>query len=508
MAAPETQTRADTGADTAFAQLMAHERRTRALEEVAGRLGWDQETVMPRAAVAQRADETAALSAVIHARRTDPRIPEWLQAARDAGAEADPVAAACLREIARAHDRHARVPETLATALARRTALAQGEWAAARAEGDSAAFVPVLDEVLRLKREEAAALAQDGDPYDALLDLFEPGTTASFYDDLFAALRPRLAALAARCLDGPPAPVPQGRFAGDAQLRLARDLAARFGYDFERGRLDLAVHPFSSGSGADVRITTRVDEGDPFNCLYSTLHETGHACYEQAVAPEFALGPLGRGASMGVHESQSRLYENQLGRSRAFCGWLWGAMRDAFGAASGLADARALWRAVNRVHPGFIRTEADEVHYNLHIMLRYDLERAMIRGELEARDVEAAWNARFAADFGRTPPDPGQGWLQDVHWSVGLMGYFPTYALGNVYAGCLHAALIRAVPDLDQRLAAGDPGAATAWLRAHVQRHGEFHSPRDLIAQATGAPPDATQLLSYLEAKFSALCVG
>jgi carboxypeptidase Taq len=285
-------------------------------------------------------------------------------------------------------------------------------------------------------------------------------------------------------------------------MQLAAELAEAFGYDWARGRLDLAVHPFSSGSGTDVRITTRVVEGEPFNCIYSTIHETGHACYEQGVDPAYLLTPLGQGVSMGVHESQSRIYENQLGRSRAFTGWLHGRMTEVFGPLT-VRDADAFHAAVNRVQPGFIRTEADEVHYNLHVMLRFDLERALIGGGLEVADLEAAWNDRFRRDFGVAVDRPSHGMLQDVHWSVGLFGYFPTYTLGNLYAGCLHKALRAAVPDLDTHLSRGDTGPATAWLRAEVQQHGARYEPREVIARACGFAPTEAPLLDYLEAKFA-----
>ncbi len=285
-------------------------------------------------------------------------------------------------------------------------------------------------------------------------------------------------------------------------MRLARDLATAFGYDWSRGRLDMAVHPFSSGSGNDVRITTRVSEGDPFNCFYSTIHEVGHAAYELGVDQDYLLTPIGKGVSMGVHESQSRIYENQLGRSRAFTGWLYGQMRERFGE-FGIGSAEAFFATVNRVQPGFIRTEADEVHYNLHIMMRFDLERALMRGELQVGDLEAAWNDRFAADFGQMVDRPSHGMLQDVHWSVGLFGYFPTYSLGNLYAGCLHRALRHDHPDLDAGLAAGDLSAATGWLREKVQRHGALYEPREVIRRACGEEPGPGPLLDYLEAKFS-----
>jgi carboxypeptidase Taq len=485
---------------TAFADLMAFQRQTEALSLVAERLGWDQETMMPRGAADQRGEEMAAMEGVLHARRTDPRIAEWLEAAE----APDTAGMAQLRLIRRSYDRTTKVPADLAEALARLTSVAQGIWAEARARDDVAAFLPTLSEVLALKREEAAALASGGDLYDALIDDYEPGATAESLGAMFDRMRPRLVALRAAVL-AHPAPAPLvGHFSTDSQLRMSRDLATAFGYDWSRGRIDLAVHPFSSGGGSDSRITTRVVETDPFNCFYSTIHEVGHSSYELAIDPDYAMTPIGHGCSMGVHESQSRIYENQIGRSRAFTGWMFAQMRDRFGAFD-IPNAEAFYAAVNRVQPGFIRTEADEVHYNLHIMMRFDLERALIRGDLAVKDLEAAWNDRFKADFGVAVDRPAHGMLQDVHWSCGLFGYFPTYTLGNVYAGCLNQALRKAVPDLDDQLAKGDTAAATGWLRETLQRHGGLRAPRDTIAHACGFDPHEGPLLDYLEAKFAGL---
>ncbi|MFD1913758.1 carboxypeptidase M32 [Halodurantibacterium flavum] len=485
---------------SSYEDLMAFQRDTEALAQVAGRLGWDQETMMPRGAAEQRGEEMGALESVLHARRTDPRLGEWLETVTPG----DEVAVAQLREIRRSYERNVKVPARLASEIARVTSVAQGIWAEARANEDVAAFLPTLAEVLRLRREEAAALADGGDPYDALLQDYEPETSGALIAALFDRMRPRLVALREAVLgsDRQPAAL-TGHYPEAAQIRLSREIARNFGYDFSRGRLDLAVHPFSSGSGNDVRITTRVNEKDPFNCFYSTIHEVGHACYELGVDPDFLLTPLGRGASMGVHESQSRIYENQLGRSRAYTGWLFGRMQQVFDMAPG--DAEAFYATVNRVQQGFIRTESDEVQYNLHVMLRFDLERALIAGTLEVADLEEAWNSRFLADFGVAVEKPSDGVLQDVHWSVGLFGYFPTYTLGNVYAGCLHHALREAVPDLDAALAEGRSAPATEWLRENVQRHGARLAPREVIATACGFEPDEEPLLTYLEAKFGEL---
>jgi carboxypeptidase Taq len=486
---------------TAFQELMAFQRETEALAQIAVRLGWDQETMMPEGAARQRGEEMAAIEGVLHARRTDPRVGEWLAA----GGATDEAGERAAELIGRSYRRTACIPARLATEIARKTSLAHGIWAEARARNDVAMFLPVLTEIVALKREAGQALKAGGfgsDAYDALVGEFEEGMTATRLSAMFARMRPRLVGLREEILGAARQPRPlEGVFAKGGQLGLARELADAFGYDWSRGRLDLAVHPSSSGSGSDVRITTRVSETDPFNCFYSTIHEVGHAGYEMGIDAAHALTPLGQGVSMGVHESQSRIYENQLGRGRAFTGWLFGRMREVFGPMR-VADAEAFHAAVNRVHTGHIRTEADEVHYNLHVMMRFDLERAVFAGSLDIADIEAAWNERFRADFGIAVDVPANGVLQDVHWSAGAFGYFPTYTLGNVYAGCLFKALRADLPDLDAALARGDARPATEWLRERLQRHGGLYPPQETVERACGFTPDEGPLLVYLEAKF------
>jgi carboxypeptidase Taq len=429
-------------------------------------------------------------------------VADWLAEAE--GEALDEVAQAQLRHIRRSYDRASKVPAKLASEIARVTSEAQGVWADARANDDFAAFAPTLETVIVLKREEGKALANGGNVYDAMLEDYEPGTSGAEIEAMFDALRPELTALRAAVREAAPPPRITGTFDEAAQMKLTRKLAKAFGYDMAHGRVDKAVHPFSSGSGLDVRITTRTNPSDPFNCIYSTIHEVGHAAYEQNIDRAYLLTPVGRGVSMGVHESQSRIYENQLGRSRAFTGWLYGEMRDTFGD-FGIPDEEAFYAAVNRVADGFIRTEADELQYNLHVLLRFDLERALMSGDLQVSDLEAAWNDRFQADFGFAVDRPSHGVLQDVHWAVGLFGYFPTYSLGNVYAGCLFEAMRAALPDLDSQLARGDTSGATAWLKETVQTHGGLYEPREVIARARGAAPSEAPLLAYLKEKFTGL---
>ena len=485
---------------TALKNLLQFDRQTQALSQVSGRLGWDQETMMPRGSGDQRSTEMAALEGVLHARRCDPRVGEWLMGI-DAESD-DIVAQAQLREIKRSYERAYKVPGKLAEEIASTTSVAQGKWAAARAADDFAAFAPVLEEVLALKREEGQALTTGGDVYDTMLADYEPGTSAAELEHMFGALRPGLVALRSSILEKKPVKKLQGLFDEAAQLKLSSLLAKTFGYDFDRGRVDKAVHPFSSGSGQDVRITTRTNPVDPFNCFYSTIHEVGHGCYEQNVDPKYLLTSIGQGASMGVHESQSRIYENQLGRSRAFSEFLFGHMKQSFGD-FGIQTPDDFYKAVNSVGNGFIRTEADEVQYNLHVLLRFDLERALVSGDLQVKDLEAAWNDRFYSDFGYQVESASQGCLQDVHWSVGLFGYFPTYSLGNVYAGCLYETLLENCPTLDNDLRVGNLAPATDWLSNSLQCHGALKLPRKTISDACAFEPSEQPLLAYLQKKFS-----
>jgi carboxypeptidase Taq len=488
----------------AFDDLMMFTRETEALGAIMGRLNWDQETMMPRGAAEQRGEEFAALESVLHARKTDARIGGWLE---QIDAEAlDEVSRAQLRHIRRSYERNTKVPARLAAELAKVTSVAQGIWAEARARDDFAHFAPTFKEVVRLRREEAAALKEgtDYDLWDALHQDYEPGSTGAQLDAMFGALRPRLVALRDKIMGADQPKGLSGTYDEDKQMALTEGLAAAFGYDFAYGRIDKAVHPFSSGSGLDVRITTRTNPEDPLNSIYSTIHETGHACYEQNISRNFLLTPLGEGVSMGVHESQSRIYENQLGRSRAFTEYLYGEMRETFGEI-GVNSAEDFYAAVNRLTPGYIRTESDEVQYNLHVLLRFDLERQIIGGSLDIDDLPEAWDSRFEADFGVKVDKVSNGCLQDVHWPVGLFGYFPTYSLGNVYAGCLHKALRAEVSDLDAQLAKGDTSAATGWLKDNLQQFGGLREPRDTIVHACGFEPSEAPLLDYLEEKFAGI---
>lgn len=486
----------------AYTAMMAHVKQTRALSQVGELLSWDQEVMMPPNGAAARAEQAAAVEAITHQRRTDSQLGAWLQDLQ--GATVDDVQAANIRLARRSYDRSKKVPAALVEELARVTVRAQGIWAKARQANRFADFAPSLKEIIDLKRQEAACLATDGrSSYDVLLDDFEPGMTVAVLQPLLESMRPRLSRLRQKIAEsGVEQPGLTGPFATDRQLDLARKLAGVVGYDWNSGRLDLSVHPFSSGTAGDARITTRVDADDPLGCLYSTVHELGHALYEQGISDGMDFSPVAHHVSMGVHESQSRLWENQIARSRSFCQWLYPHFIDAFGDC-GVSSADALYQAVNYVKTGFVRTEADEVHYNLHVLLRFELERDLISGALEVEGLEQAWNTRFERDFGVAVPDAANGVLQDVHWSAGLFGYFPTYSLGNIYSAQLEQALREKIPDLDARLSEGQTDQVLHWLQENVHRHGSLYAPGELIEKASGATVSTEPLLVYLETKYS-----
>lgn len=486
---------------SAYDALMGHVKTTRALGQVAGLLSWDQEVMMPANGAAARAEQAAALEEVSHQRRSDPQIAQWLDELD--GSDLDPVQSANVRLTRRSYERTSKIPSTLATELARTTSRAQGIWAKARAANNFADFAPSLEQIIELKRQEAACLSgAEGNAYDALLEDFEPGMTVAVLQPLLEGLRPRLSALREK-IDArrPDQPELKGSYSNAAQMKLARQLADNLGYDWNSGRLDQSVHPFSSGTAEDTRITTRIDAADPLGCLYSTVHELGHALYEQGIAGEMGLTPVNNHVSLGVHESQSRLWENQIARSRPYCEWFMPHFLAAF-PDCGLSSADELYRAVNRVETGFIRTESDEVHYNLHVLLRFELERELIAGELDVVDLEAEWNRRFERDFGRKVPDAANGVLQDVHWSVGLFGYFPTYSLGNIYAAQLNVALRDQLGDVDGQLARGETTAVLSWLRENVHEHGSLYQPTVLMKRASGQELSSEPLLDYLETKY------
>ena len=473
------------------------------LENIQELLDWDQQVMMPAAAAAQRGEQTAALARQIHHALADPALRDLLDEAESRG-DLPAVVRADLRVLRRRHARASRIPVDLAARHARLTAVAQGTWENALSEGSFTAFRGALEEVIATTREMGLALDSDA-PYDALIAEYEPGMDAAGISSLFEGLSGEIAAILDehRTLRRP-APWDAGErvFPADAQERVAREILEEMGLDFEGLRLDVSTHPCTSGTGRDVRITSRWDEGNPFSGLLSAVHEGGHALYEQGLPHDRIATPGGGFCSFGVHESQSLFWENMIGRSRPFLDRLLPRLSAAFpGAFDGLDNDRFFW-SVNRVRPSPVRIEADELTYCLHIVIRFELERALMAGDLTVDDLPEAWDRLYAERLGIRPRDHREGALQDIHWAAGLFGYFPSYALGYVYAAQFHAALQRERPDLEERIAAGELGVAREWLEDRVHTHAGRLLPGELVQAVTGEAVSAQPLVHYWRRKY------
>jgi carboxypeptidase Taq len=491
--------------ESAYDRLLAHARETFLLGSTSALLAWDQETYMPRGAGEIRSKQLALLARLAHARATDPRVGEWLQACEaDRGLLPDGEAAANVRGLRRDYDRATKLPPALVAELAEVESRAQQEWAQARAASDFARFRPWLERNVALQRQKADCLRTGVQSrWDALADLYEPGMRAADLRALFAPLRRELVALRERLARGktPDDSLARAEIAEPRQEAFVRAVLAAMGFDFRRGRVDRSAHPFCTGTGADVRLTTRFHKDNVLDALGSTMHEGGHGLYEQGL-PEQALGtPLGEAVSLGIHESQSRLWENHVGRSRAFWQWCWPVAQQHLGDAVHGQSAASAFGAANRVEPSLIRVEADEATYDLHVMIRFELETALLAGDLEVVDLPHRWNSLYRDYLGIDVPDDRRGCLQDVHWSGGLFGYFPTYTLGNLYAAQFAAAAARALGDLPGQLARGDFAPLREWLREQVHRHGRRYEPAELCLRATGAPLSSAPFLAYLQRK-------
>jgi carboxypeptidase Taq len=496
--------------DDAYRWLAEHSLETAYLKSMGQVLGWDQRTHIPPKGHPHRHQQFAMLAKWIHLRATDPRLGEALARVEASDQVANPSTAAAVnvREWRRDYDRAVKIPQELAVALAKAAAEGETAWERTRPEGDWETFKPFLATVVALKREEAQALGYAAEPYDAHLDLFEPGETAAALAPLLGELRVSLLRVL-EAVQGsgrrPQGEVVRRHFPVDAQDRFARLAAQSLGYDFAGGRLDKTAHPFSVDIGpGDVRITTRFDEHNFSQAFFGVLHETGHALYDQGLPAEHWGAPRGDAVSLGIHESQSRLWENLVGRSLGFWRFFYPRAQETL---TTLQDVplEVFHFAVNEVKPSLIRTEADEVTYNLHILLRFELERALMNGDLAVSDLPGAFNDKMRAYLGLTPPSPGQGVMQDVHWSAGHFGYFPTYTLGNLYAAQFFARAEAELGPLEKRFAAGDFAPLLTWLRGRIHSQGHRWWARPLVQEVTGEELTPRHLVRYLQGKFGAL---
>ncbi len=491
-----------------LAKLKKHLATTSDLEQIGALLNWDQNTYMPAGAATARGQQMATLGRLVHERRLEPSLTDYLDELDARSFDEDSDDAALLRVTRRDVAMARKIPSDFLEEFTRLQSEGQHVWAKARADADFSQFAPTLKKLVDYARRQADYLGYDDHPYDALHDLYERGSSVAKLRPMFARLRevsvPLVRDIVEKGRDIDVAPVQQS-FDESKQEQFGVEAVSAFGYDFTRGRIDRTVHPFATDiSQYDVRITTRYQPNFLNPALFGTMHEAGHAMYEQGSPDRFYRTPLAGGVSLGIHESQSRLWENLVGRSRAYWQHAYPRLQEVFPQleATSLDD---FYAAINKVEPSFIRVEADEITYNLHVMVRFELELAMLEGSLDVDDLPDAWNAKYEEYLGVTPPDDAIGCLQDIHWSFGALGYFPTYTLGNVISVQLFDAAKAAHPSLEDDIAAGNFTPLFTWLRENVHQHGKKYDPDVLLKKATGRDLDPQPYLDYLDRKFRSL---
>ena len=496
-------------ASKAYTELIRRVREEALLTSCEALLEWDEETYMPPGGVENRGEQLALLAGLLHDRGTDPRFGELLEELEGSDLVADPTtpAAVNVRELRREYSRYVRLPRRLVEDVARTTALAQAAWARARAESDFSIFRPWLEKVIELKRAEAECVGYAREPYDALLEDHEPGMTSQIVARLYEALQRELVPLARGLSEAArtakplrrPFPVLQQRAFGEA-------VAVAVGFDSKRGRFDLGVHPCCTGIGpGDCRLVLRFDTGDFAGGLLTILHEVGHGLYEQGLDPQHYGTPTGEPASVGLDESQARLWENRVGRSEGFWQHFYPKAKEVFSEPLGGVNLDRFLKTMNRVRPSLIRVNADEVTYNLHVLVRFEVERALMSGDLGVADTPAAWNEGYRRYLGVVPSNDKEGCLQDGHWADGLIGYFPTYTLGDVFAAQLFATAEAELGSLELQFARGEFAGLVTWLGRKVYQVGGRLSSARLIESVTGSPPDHRPLVQALRTKYSRL---
>lgn len=474
-------------------------------------IGWDERTYMPRNGSAFRGEQMALIARLAHEMSTAPQVGEALAAVEGSDLVRDPEsdAAVNVREIRRGYDRAVKLPKELVEELARVTTRAQQAWQEARQADDFPKFQPWLEQIVKLKKQEAEAVGYKQHPYDALLDEYEPGATAAEIKNVFAALSKELVPLIAQIGQSakkPKTDLLHRDFPVDLQKVIGAAAAAAIGFDFASGRLDTTTHPFCSGIGpGDCRITTRYNPKFFNESFFGILHEAGHGIYEQGLDPEHFGEPLGGFCSLGIHESQSRLWENQVGRGRPFWEHFFPRARQVFIDSLRGVSLDDFFFAINDVKPSFIRVEADEATYNLHIILRFELELSLLTGDLKPADLPTAWNDRFQKMFGLTPSNNREGCLQDIHWSMGGLGYFPTYTLGNLYAAQFMEQAKTDLSGLEDDFRRGEFGRLKTWLNEKIHRPGRRWRANDLCRRITGKSLDHAGLIRYLRGKYGSL---
>lgn len=487
-----------------YQQLIRRSREIALLDSTSSLLQWDQETGLPKNGVPWRAEELSHLSGMTHRLFTAPEVGGWIGDCEAKGFAAESAQAANVRGWRRDYDRATKIPVELVEAHTRTKALANSVWIEARKRSDFAHFAPILATIFEQVRQMADHWGFSGSRYNALLEGFEPGARAEDLTSMFAAFRPRLVEILGKGLEkSKSAPILDGDYPVAAQIAFNEEVARAIGFDFDSGRVDATTHPFCTRPGpGDTRLTTRYDTTNFLSSFFSVLHEAGHGMYEQGVDQDAFGTPMGSAISLGIHESQSRLWENLVGRTPDFWNHWFPRAAEHFPALRKYSPAQVC-AAVNRVSPSFIRVEADQVTYDLHIMLRFDLERRMLEGEVALADVPAVWNEEFEKSFGLKVPDDAHGCLQDIHWSAGLIGYFATYSLGNLNGAQLYATALREKPAIAGELKSGNYATLLGWMREKIHRRGGALLPQELMKSATGRPTGIDDHLAMLHAKFS-----
>jgi carboxypeptidase Taq len=470
-------------------------------------LGWDQQCYMPPEGAEGRGHQLSTLARIAHAKITSDELGQLIEDLKPYAAQLPPDSddARLVKVTARGRDKQAKVPVEMVVEMTQLTTLAHGVWAEARATNNFAKFQPYLEKIVTLRRQYAELFAPYDHVYDPLLDDFEPGLKTADVKAIFDALRPQQVELIKAISARPQVDASFLRqpFDEKKQWEFGVEVISKFGFDWQRGRQDKAVHPFCTSFGVnDVRITTRVSPDFLNPALFGTMHETGHALYDMGVAPELDRTPLAGGASLAVHESQSRMWENLVGRSLPFWEYAYPRLQEAFPAQFSSLPLETFYKGINQVKPSLIRVEADEATYNLHIMLRLELEIALMEGSVAVKDLPEAWNSRMQDYLGLTPPTDTLGVLQDVHWSGGMLGYFSTYALGNLISVQLWERINQDIPDLSEQIRSGQFATLLGWLRQNVHRHGAKFEPQELVQRITGSKIDPAPYMRYLQTKY------
>jgi carboxypeptidase Taq len=470
-------------------------------------LGWDQQTYMPPKAAEERGEQLATLSEIAHEMVTSDEFGKLIEELVPYGEslEPDSTDARLIKQSKRAYDKQTKVPGEKVAEFARATTLGQETWVRSRKADDFSIFQPALEKIVELRREYASYFAPYDHVYDPLLDDFEPGMKTAEVKEIFETLRPQQIEIIKAIGERPQVKDDflHLKYEDKKQWDFGVEVATRLGYDWQAGRQDRAPHPFTTSFGIrDVRITTRIHEDLFTSGMFSTIHETGHALYNQGIDWSLRRTILADGASMAVHESQSRMWENLVGRSRPFWRFFYPRLQEYFPAQLGNVDMETFYKAINKAQPSLIRTEADEATYNLHVMLRLELEIALMEGKLEVKDLPEAWNSRMKEFLGVVPPSNANGVLQDVHWSGGMIGYFPTYALGNLVSVQLWEVIHKDIPNLEAQIEKGEFSGLLGWLREHIHKHGSKFEPQELVQKVTGSKITPQPYVNYLKTKF------